>query len=369
MSQIFDTPYLFKATDLASRSRAYTFDDVLLVPMRSRIASRFDVTLKTQFTQKHSLEIPFVAANMDTISEKEMCVAANQIGSAAILHRFMGIEEQVEQVKAIRAEKEASKRGVVAASIGVTEESKQRARALVEAGVEVLTVDIAHGHSEAMIAMIEYLKKEYPNLEVIGGNVATPRATQDLIRAGAAAIKVGIGPGSMCTTRMITGVGMPQLTAIAACVRAAKAEGVPIIADGGIRTSGDAMKALAVGATSIMLGSLLAGALETPGELARGKKLYRGMASRSAQVSWRGGQLPEGMAPEGESHWVSCRGPVKEILQELAGGVRSGMSYLNSRELKDLEEFAHFVEVSANCLRENQAHGLFLPDSSRNLSN
>jgi IMP dehydrogenase len=368
MSQTFETPYLFKAIDLPSRSRAYTFDDVLLVPMRSGVASRFDVSLKTAFTRGFSLDLPFVAANMDTVSEKEMCMATNQIGAAAILHRFMSIEDQVIQVKAVRSHRDHLGKGLVAASIGVTEESRQRARALVDAGVEILTVDIAHGHSEAMISAIEYLKTEYPKIEVIGGNVATPRATLDLIRAGASAVKVGIGPGSMCTTRMITGVGMPQLTAIAACAQAARSEGVPVIADGGIRTSGDAMKALAVGASSIMLGSLLAGALETPGELARGKKLYRGMASRSAQVSWRGGQLPEGMAPEGESHWVSCRGPVKEILQELSGGVRSGMSYLNSRQLNELAEFAYFVEVSANCLRENQAHGLFLPDSSKNLS-
>lgn len=360
--------YIFKATELSFRPKAYTFDDVLLVPVRSSVASRFHTDLTSALTRRHQIKIPFVAANMDTISEKEMCIATNQIGAAAILHRFMSIEDQVAQVKEIRAARDQAGSGVVAASVGVAEDSKERARRLVEAGAEILTVDIAHGHSESMIEMIKYLKKEFPEVDVIGGNLATPQGAIDLIRAGADAIKVGIGPGSMCTTRMITGVGMPQLTAIASCVEVAKKEGVPVIADGGIKASGDAMKAFAVGASTVMLGSLLAGTLETPGELARGKKLYRGMASRSAQLSWRGGQLPEGMAPEGESHWVNCRGPVRESLQELAGGIRSGMSYLNSRRLSDLAEFAYFVEVSPNCLRENMAHGLFLSDSSRSPS-
>lgn len=357
----YSTNYIFKATELSKREKAYTFDDVLLVPVRSALTSRFDTELSSLFTKNHSLKLPVIAANMDTVSEKEMCIAMAEIGAAAILHRFMNIEEQVAQLEAIK------KAGVetIAASVGVADDAKDRSKALVEAGAQVLTVDIAHGHSESMIQMIRWLKSEYKNqVDVIGGNVATPQATLDLIEAGADAVKVGIGPGSMCTTRVITGVGMPQLTAIAACAEAARSSGVPIIADGGIKTSGDAMKALCVGASSVMLGSMLAGSLETPGELVKGKKLYRGMASRSAQTSWRGGALPEGMAPEGESHLVACRGPVRETVLEMTGGIRSGMSYLNSRRLADLSEFAYFVEVSANCQRENMAHGLTRVDSS-----
>jgi IMP dehydrogenase len=349
--------FIFKAADLARRNRAYTFDDVLLVPCRSSVTSRFDVNLEAQFTRRHRLKIPIVAANMDTISEFEMCVAMNEAGGTAILHRFMSIQEQVEQVKKIR-EKFKKGVGTIAASVGVSQDSHERARALVEVGVEVLTVDIAHGHSEAMIETLSFLKKNFPSIDVIAGNVATAKAAEDLLRAGADAIKVGIGPGSMCTTRIITGVGMPQLSAIGACAEVARKEGVPVIGDGGIRTSGDAMKALAAGASTVMLGNVLAGSLETPGELVNGKKVYRGMASRMAQTEWRGGQLPEGMAPEGESHLVNCKGPAREIVHEFAGGLRSGMSYLNSRVLSDLLDYAAFVEVSPNCLRENMAHGL-----------
>ena len=348
--------FIFKATELAARPRAYTFDDLLLVPCRSAVASRFHVDVGSQFTKNIRLTLPVVAANMDTVSEAEMCIALNEIGATAILHRFMTIENQVAQVERIK--KQFKNSGSISASVGVNQDSKERAAALVRAGAQSLTVDIAHGHSDAMLEMVEYIKTQFKGIDVIAGNIATPQAAKDLISAGADAIKVGIGPGSMCTTRLITGVGMPQLSAIAICVDVARQHGVPVIADGGIRTSGDAMKALAAGASTVMVGSVLAGSLETPGELVNGKKLYRGMASRSAQTSWRGGQLPEGMAPEGESNLVNCKGPAREIVNEFVGGIRSGMSYLNSRTLADLPEFAHFVEVSPNCLRENSAHGL-----------
>jgi IMP dehydrogenase len=348
--------FMFKATELAQRPRAYTFDDLLLVPCRSAVRSRFDVNVETQFTRRHKLKLPVVAANMSTISEKEMCIALNEVGATAILHRFMTVEEQVKHVKAIR-ENMKEGWGTVSASVGVNGDSKERAKALVDAGAEIITLDIAHGHSESMIEMVGYLKKEFSELDVIAGNVATAAATEDLIRAGADAIKVGIGPGSMCTTRIITGVGMPQLSAISVCVEVAKKEGVPVIADGGIRKSGDAMKALAVGASTVMLGSVLSGTDETPGESVNGKKVYQGMASRSAQTNWRGGKLPDGMAPEGESVLVSTKGPVQNVVHEFVGGIRSGMSYLNSPVFSDIPENAYFIEVSANCLRENVAHG------------
>jgi IMP dehydrogenase len=349
--------FLFEAKQLSKRDRAYTFDDVLLVPCRSAVASRFHVSTDAQFTKRHQLKLPVVAANMDTISESAMCLAMNEIGATAILHRFMTIEQQVAQLKAVR-EKFKEGWGTLAASVGVNQDSKERAKVLADAGAQVLTVDIAHGHSEAMIEMVQFLKREFSKIDVIAGNVATPKAAEDLIRAGADAIKVGIGPGSMCTTRIITGIGMPQLTAIAVCAEVARKDGVPVIADGGIKTSGDAMKALAAGASTVMVGNVLAGCLETPGELHNGRKVYRGMASRSAQVSWRGGQLPEGMAPEGESTTVACKGPAREIVQEFVGGIRSGMSYLNATNLREIYEVASFVEVSPNCLRENVAHGV-----------
>lgn len=184
-----------------------------------------------------------------------------------------------------------------------------------------------------------------------------PDGVERFISAGADAVKVGIGPGSMCTTRIITGCGVPQLTAVALCVEAARKHDVPVIADGGIKTSGDVVKALAAGADSVMLGSMLAGTLETPGEIKGGMKKYRGMASKDAQVSWRG-NMQKGMAAEGESRMISCKGSVENVIDELSGGVRSGMTYLNAFKISDLVENSLFMEMSSNGVVESRPHGM-----------
>jgi IMP dehydrogenase len=266
----------------------------------------------------------------------------------------MSVENQVQEVRAV---KDAGL-DLIAASIGVNEEGRRAADQLVKEGVKILTIDIAHGHSVAMIETIKWLKDRFADrVDIIAGNVATPEATAELIEAGADSIKVGIGPGSMCTTRIITGCGVPQLTAVAWCADVARAQNVPVIADGGLKSSGDVVKALAAGAETVMLGSLLSGCLETPGEIHYGKKHYRGMASRAAQVSWRGG-LPEGMAPEGEATAVPVKGSVKDVIMELAGGLRSGMSYINAADLSEIQERARFIEMSSNGYRESVAHGV-----------
>jgi IMP dehydrogenase len=200
-------------------------------------------------------------------------------------------------------------------------------------------------------------QRYFENIEIIAGNVATPEGTIELIEAGADAIKVGIGPGSMCTTRIITGCGVPQLTAVALCAEAAAEHGVPVIADGGLKTSGDIMKAFAAGADTVMLGSMLSGTMETPGELKQGMKQYRGMASKSAQVSWRG-EVPEGMAPEGVSTQVTVKGHVRDVVLEICGGIRSGMSYVNATSLSEIRKNARFIEMSAAGFSESHAHGL-----------
>lgn len=342
----------FHCKELLNRDRGLTFDDVLIVPAKSEVRSRRVPQLDAKLTKLAKLKIPIISANMDTVTESEMALAMADLGGIGIIHRFLPIETQVFHVNQVQA-----KGHLVAASIGVNEEFKDRAEALVKAGVKILTIDIAHGHSVQMMETIKFLKDTFPGVEIIAGNVATPEATHDLIEAGADAIKVGIGPGSMCTTRIITGCGVPQLTAIAMCREVSEEYGVPLIADGGIRASGDIVKALAAGADTVMVGSLLAGTIETPGEIKRGFKQYRGMASKSAQVSWRG-EVPEGMAPEGESTQVACKGHVKDVVQELCGGLRSGMSYINALNLDEIRLKAHFIEVTPTGLRENSAHGL-----------
>lgn len=351
---------IFSSREITNRSRGLTFDDVLLVPRHSEVTSRALPSLKTRVTKSLELHIPLIAANMDTITESQMAIAMAKMGGLGILHRFMSIERQVEEVKTIQKAFEQGDyptRPLVAASIGVKEEGMQRADQLAKLGVDILTIDIAHGDSVLMLETLDYVKKKYPKIEVIAGNVATPRAVRRLIDAGADAIKVGIGPGSMCTTRLIAGHGVPQLTAIALCLEEAMKSGVPVIADGGLKSSGDMVKALAAGAQTVMVGSLLAGTLETPGELKGGRKAYRGMASKSAQVSWRG-ELPKGMAAEGESTTVACKGSVEDVVGELTGGIRSGMTYMGVDSLAQMFEAAEFMEMTSSGMLESRPHGV-----------
>ena len=344
---------IFNWQDVKNRGRGLTFDDVLIVHAKSEVRSRRDPSLATQLTKKITIETPIISSNMDTVTEAEMAIAMDKQGAFGILHRFMPIEEQIKQVR--RVLESGAKN--VGASIGVGDDFKTRAKSLVDAGANVLTIDIAHGHSVAMMETMKWLKDTFADIQLIAGNIATPEGAEDLIASGADAIKVGIGPGSMCTTRIITGAGVPQLTAIALCSEVASSFGVPVIADGGIRTSGDMVKALAAGASSVMLGSMLAGTIETPGEIKGGRKQYRGMASKAAQVSWRGG-VPEGMAAEGESTQVAVKGHVKDVILELTGGIRSGMSYINAITVKEIREKARFMEMSFAGTHESRAHGL-----------
>jgi IMP dehydrogenase len=344
----------FNFHGILRRGKGLTYDDVLIVPSKSAVRSRRDPNLSTRLTRTHKIDLPFISANMDTVTESPMAIAMSKLGGIGILHRFMTLENQLREVRAVKE----SGAKLIAASIGVNEEGRKAAAQLVKEGINILTIDIAHGHSVAMLETIKWLKDSFADkIDVIAGNVATPEATEELIQAGADAIKVGIGPGSMCTTRIITGCGVPQLTAIAWCADVARGHNVPVIADGGLKSSGDIVKAIAAGAETVMLGSLLSGTLETPGEIHYGKKHYRGMASRAAQVSWRG-NLPEGMAPEGESTSIPIKGSVKDVILELAGGLRSGMSYVNANELSEIPEKARFMEMSSNGFRESVAHGV-----------
>jgi IMP dehydrogenase len=259
-----------------------TYDDVLLLPDASDVVPS-EVDTKTRLTQKISLEIPLVSSAMDTVTESEMAIAMAKAGGIGIIHRNLPIEEQVKNVKAVKPH------GIVGAAVGVGDDGFARASALIEAGVDVVVVDTAHGHHRAVLDAIARIKKEFPNIQIIGGNVATRAGAQALINAGADAVKVGVGPGSICTTRVVAGVGVPQITAIMEAHKACVKAGIPLIADGGLQYSGDIAKAIVAGADSVMLGSLLAGCDESPGELVEvgGKKFkaYRGMGSLGAMQS------------------------------------------------------------------------------------
>ncbi len=341
-----------------------TYDDVLLVPRRSSVASRREVSLGTRLSRNVRLDLPVVAANMDTVCEAEMAIALARLGGMGVIHRFMpplAHAREVEKVKMADADL------VVGAAVGTNPAMIERARMCVSAGAEVLMLDIAHGHSDHAIAGVKRLREEFPDLDLVAGNVATGEGAADLAAAGADAIKVGVGPGGVCTTRLVAGVGVPQLTALSDAL--AGAGDVPVMADGGIRTAGDIAKALAVGASTVMIGSLFAGTKESPGEVensSRGLvKRIRGMASREAaegRAERHGAELDdeyfEHRAPEGVEGLVPYKGEVAKVVGGLLGGVKSSMSYMNAVNLAEFRRNAAFVQVTAAGLAENYPHAV-----------
>ena len=277
------------------------------------------------------------------------------------------------------AAKDERGRLLAAAAIGTSKDTPERVKALVKAGVDVLVVDTAHGHSKGVIEQLRQLKLDYPKVDIVAGNVATAEATVALIEAGADAIKVGIGPGSICTTRVVAGVGVPQITAIEDCAEAAKPYGVPVIADGGIKYSGDIIKALAVGAHTCMMGSILAGCKESPGamELYQGRKfkVYRGMGSIGAmQKGSKDRYFQEGttearkLVPEGVEGRVAYKGEVADTLFQLIGGVQQGMGYCGAIDLPTLHETARFVRITGAGLKESHPHDIYITKEAPNYS-
>ncbi len=350
-----------------------TFDDLLLVPAKSDVLPK-DVSLKTQLTKKITLNVPLMSASMDTVTESAMGIAMARAGGIGIIHKNMSIEEQAKEVALVKAAESETETAatdtegklLAGAAVGVTADNMERLAALVAAGVDVVTIDTAHGHSQGVMEAVQKIKAAYPELQIIAGNVATAAATKDLIAAGADAVKVGIGPGSICTTRVVAGVGVPQLTAVADCAEAAAESGVPIIADGGIKLSGDMVKAIAAGGHVCMLGGLLAGCDECPGEVLEfgGKKYksYRGMGSMGAMKKAHGSkdryfqESAKKLVPEGIEGQVAYKGKVSEIIFQLLGGLRSGMGYTGSHTIEDLRTKAEFVRISGAGLRESHPH-------------
>ncbi len=353
-----------------------TFDDVLLVPRRSSVRSRRDISVATQLTRSAALGIPIVAANMDTVCEAEMARTMAQLGGIGILHRFLTIDLQADMVRKVKeapaaaqAATDAGGRLLVGAAVGTDHDAIDRSAALADAGVDVLVLDIAHGHADHAIDMVGEIKAKHPDTGLIAGNVATRLGAEELVSAGADAVKVGVGPGGVCTTRLVAGVGVPQLTAISDCAGLVDGDGrpVPLIADGGIRTSGDIAKALAAGASTVMIGSLFAGTKESPGDVeqtSRGLvKRVRGMASFEA-IEARAARSGEDVddeyfehrAPEGVEGTVPYRGEVSKLVAGLMAGVRSGMSYSDARTIPELWANAEFIQVTTNGVRENLPH-------------
>ncbi len=465
--------------------KAYTFDDVLLVPQYSEVLPK-DVKLSTKLTREIKLNIPFLSAAMDTVTEAKMAIAMAREGGIGIIHKNMSPNEQAWEIKRVkltengvikdpltippqatvedalemmklykigglpvvkdgifyglltnrdlRFEKDKDKmvkelmtplqklvtappdisledakeilhqhrieklplvegkkllglitikdinsveehpnasrdekgRLLVGGAIGVSKDTHQRADLLIRAGADVIVIDTAHGHSKGVIETLRNLKMEYPNVQFIAGNVATAEAVTDLIDAGADAVKVGVGPGSICTTRVIAGIGVPQLSAIFDCASVALKEGIPIIADGGIRYSGDIVKALAAGASSVMMGSVFAGTDEAPGETiifeGRKFKTYRGMGSigamrrGSSDRYFQEDASPNKFVPEGIEGMVPYKGNVSEVIHQLIGGLRAGMGYCGSVDLDELRKRATFVEISQAGVKESHPH-------------
>jgi IMP dehydrogenase len=286
------------------------------------------------------------------------------------------IKDMLQTDKNPLAVKDAKGRLRVGAAIGPGPDRKERAAALVAAGVDLIVVDTAHGHSKGVLDAVRDTKREHPQIEVVGGNVATADATLALIEAGADAVKVGIGPGSICTTRVVAGIGVPQITAVSDCVKAALPHNVPIIADGGVKFSGDLTKAIAAGASTVMIGSLFAGTDESPGELVlyqgRSYKVYRGMGSLGAMKKGskdrygQGGTADEKLVPEGIEGRVPHRGSLASIVHQLVGGLRSGMGYTGCRTIQELRTNAKFVRITSQGLRESHVHDVIITEEAPN---
>jgi IMP dehydrogenase len=473
-----------------------TFDDVLLVPAHSTVLPR-EVSLKTQLTRNVWLNVPLVAAAMDTVTEARLAIALAQEGGIGIIHKNMPVAMQAEHVRQVKkhesgvikdpitvppdlsirdvlkitrdhhisgvpvvdgmdlvgivtsrdlrfernldqpvskimtqrdnlvtvkegagreevqallhkfriekvlvvndrfelrgmitvkdiqkstdhpnASKDSQGRLLAGAAVGTGGDTEERVAALVAAGVDVLVVDTAHGHSQGVLDRISWVKSTYPQVDVIGGNIATGAAALDLVAAGADAVKVGIGPGSICTTRIIAGVGVPQITAISNVAEALKGTGVPLIADGGVRYSGDFAKAIAAGAHTVMVGSMLAGTEEAPGEVelyqGRSYKAYRGMGSLGAMQQgssdryFQGESTVEKLVPEGIEGRVPYKGSLVAIVHQMLGGLRSSMGYVGARDITTMRTIPQFVRITSAGIRESHVHDVAITKESPN---
>jgi len=357
-------------------TQGLTFDDVLLVPCHSEVLPR-DASPRTTLVKGIDLPVPVLSAAMDTVTEARFALTLARLGGLGVIHKNMSVQRQSDEVRQVKdtgveadapdgAAVDGAGRLLVGAAVSVGE--YERAGALVEAGVDLLTIDSAHGHSAGVIATVRELKRRFDR-PVMAGNVATGEAVDALAEAGADIVKVGVGPGSICTTRIVAGVGVPQLTALSWACAAARRHGVAVVSDGGIRFSGDCVKALAAGATAVMLGRVFSGTDEAPGRKVviegRTYKCYRGMGSLEAMTEGgasRYGQEaddgPAKLVPEGVEAVVPSIGPLARVVYQLSGGIKAGMGYLGAPDLATLRTRARFVRQTANGFRESHPHSV-----------
>ncbi|QQS43883.1 IMP dehydrogenase [Candidatus Roizmanbacteria bacterium] len=372
-------------------SDGITFDDVLLLPGYSDFR-RQDITLTTRLTKNISIDVPLVSSPMDTVTESALAIALGKAGGIGIIHRNLTLEEQAEEVKKT---KEAGVK--VGAAIGASPGFEARAEALVGQEVDVIVIDTAHGYADYIIETIKYLKKTYPKTDIIAGSIATYDGAKALIEAGADGLRVGMGPGAICTTRIISGMGVPQITAILETHRAAHDAGVPVIADGGIKYSGDMVKAFAAGAETVMMGSFFASCQEAPGEhielppdqvpsrfksiLKQKKssytfKSYRGMGSIAAmqkgteiksEDEFHGKSYKDRvLVAEGVEGLVPVNGPVQSVVDQAVGGIRSGLYYIGAKTIKEVREKGKFIQITQASLTESHPHDILVTNPGEN---
>jgi IMP dehydrogenase len=350
---------------------ALTFDDVLLLPRYSKVLPS-DTDISIRLTKKIKLNTPFLSSAMDTVTESNMAIAMAKSGGIGIIHRNLDISTQTKEVDKVK-----KMNLQVGAAIGTNLEDIKRAKVLVDKGVDLIVIDTAHGHSEKVLRILSKVKKLNTQVPICVGNIATAEAAKKLYNSGADIVKVGIGPGSICTTRMVAGIGVPQITAIMEVSNALKGKKIKLISDGGIKFSGDIAKAIAAGADAIMMGSIFAGTDESPGKKFKVNnkffKQYRGMGSIGAMSAGSSNRYfqknykdKSKFVPEGVEGRVEYKGNVSKIIYQLKGGLRSSMGYIGAKNLKDIKKNAKFIKITKAGFYESMVHSVEITGSSLN---
>ncbi len=350
---------------------ALTFDDVLLIPKYSNILPS-ETDISVNLTKNIKLKVPFLSSAMDTVTESSMAIAMGKSGGMGIIHRNLDIKQQSKEVAKVK-----NKKLLVGAAIGTSQEDIKRAKILFDSGVDLIVIDTAHGHSEKVLKILSKIRKDNYNTPICVGNIATGEAAKQLYNSGANIIKVGIGPGSICTTRMVAGIGVPQITAVMEVSKSLKGKKIKIISDGGIKFSGDIAKAIAAGADIIMMGSIFAGTDESPGKKFKIKnkfyKKYRGMGSIGAMSAGSSNRYfqknysdKSKFVPEGVEGRVEYKGSVDKIIYQLKGGLRSSMGYIGAKRLEDIKKNSKFIKITKAGFYESMVHSVEMSESNLN---